>query len=354
MSRPPPRTLRSGRVFGGSTPDLRTSFRRDDGAEEVVEDVGQSPTPQVAPPPAALEQIVTNLLADFRTSLFTEVQGRIRECYEDIRDEFRLQRNFTPFPADPVVQPQPKPLVHARSQFKPLPYDGSIAWEDYREHFEVVAESNAWDAREMGLALASSLTGPTLSVLSELGKVEKKDFNRLSDVLSIQFGDGSRAQMYMDRLKSRRQHPEEDIAVFGQEIRKLSRKALPGASKECVEILAVSQFSENLLNERVRELVMLSAPKTLEAAISSALQSESAVLRAKGSLSNRRPVYPATQPAYPARPLCVVRDSPATCWRCDGQGHTMRECPTKVLICWRCDQPGHGLRDCPTKKAGNE
>ncbi|BES92293.1 Hypothetical protein NTJ_05101 [Nesidiocoris tenuis] len=88
---------------------------------------------------------------------------------------------------------------------------------------------------------------------------------------------------------------------------------------------------------------MLSAPKTLEAAISSALQQESAVLRAKGSLSNRRPVYPTTQPAYSARPLCVVRDSPATCWRCDGQGHTMRECPTKVLICWRCDQPGMGF-----------
>ncbi|BES89779.1 multicellular organismal development [Nesidiocoris tenuis] len=154
----------------------------------------------------------------------------------------------------------------------------------------------------MGLALASSLTGPTLTVLSELGKVEKKDFNRPSNVLSIQFGDGSRAQMYMDLLKSRRQHPEEDIALFGQEIRKLSRKALPGASKECIEILAVSQFSENLLNERVRELVMMSAPKTLEAAISSALQSESAVLCAKGYLSNRRPVYPATQPAYPARP----------------------------------------------------
>ncbi|CAA9993641.1 unnamed protein product, partial [Nesidiocoris tenuis] len=152
----------------------------------------------------------------------------------------------------------------------------------------------------------------------------------------------------MDRLKSRRQRPDEDIATFGQEIRTLARKSLPGASKECVEILAVSQFMENLYNDRVRELVMLAAPKTLETATSTALQSESAVLRAR-TANFRKPVHPT-----PVQPLRLIRESPAICWRCDSEGHTMRECPTRKLICWRCDQPGHGIRECPSRKSGNE
>ncbi|BES88589.1 ZnF_C2HC [Nesidiocoris tenuis] len=376
MTEPGRRTLRSGRVFGGSSPDLRLLTDRasgPDGGFESLQPQRTSPVAEIIaeqgprhresleePPDVSLADRLSQLensqkrfetyLADMRSSLFLEVREIIKECYDDIRDEFRQQRSLGPNRPSNVAEnnllsENSNTSNTSRAAIKPLPFDGSIAWEDYRNHFEVVAEANNWDTRMMGLALASSLSGAALPVLSEL---TVRDYKHLSELLSARFGDDNRAQLYMDRLKSRRQRPDEDIATFGQEIRTLARKSLPGASKECVEILAVSQFMENLYNDRVRELVMLAAPKTLETATSTALQSESAVLRAR-TANFRKPVHPT-----PVQPLRLIRESPAICWRCDSEGHTMRECPTRKLICWRCDQPGHGIRECPSRKSGNE
>lgn len=346
-------SLRSGRVIGVD------GLPSNDGGDVSVTEGGPEPN---------LERRLAVLGEDLRRTIMGEVHGALRGFCDDLRAEIRTELRAeapTPQPFDLPDDLGNDCRARAVSQgfFKPMKYDGSSPWDDYRTHFETVSRANGWDRAMMGSALASSLTGAALPILTELAG--SQDYTQLVAALGSQFGDSNRAQLYMDRLRVRTQLPGEDISVFAREVRILARKALPGASRECVELLAVSQFVERLSDERIRELVMLGAPRDLEAALSLALRSEAAVIRARHATTGS--IHAIQSPTEEAGAIQAARartnmqasqsrggvNQRLVCWRCDAVGHAFRDCPTKVVICWRCDAVGHNVRECPTRP-GNE
>ncbi|KAF6208430.1 hypothetical protein GE061_016886 [Apolygus lucorum] len=305
----------------------------------------------------------------FRQAIMEEVTSMLRNFFHDIRDEFRghvpgeeggNQHEDAP-QEDIQERPQTVPgQAVTRGFFRPEKFDGSQPWEEYQCHFETVARSNGWDKGMMGSALASSLTGLALPILTELAG--SQDYGKLISALNSQFGESNRAQLYMDRLRARSQLQGEDISVFAREVRVLARKALSGIPGDSIELLVVSQFVEGLRDGRVRELVMLGAPKDLQSALSLALRSEAAVLRARRS-TGAPPVRVIQRVEEEEQVRAVQKEvyrqsvrpglRPAgklICWRCDTVGHGFRDCPTRVVICWRCDATGHNVRECPTKQ----
>ena len=46
-----------------------------------------------------------------------------------------------------------------KTMMKPATFDGSVAWTDYKAHFEACADLNGWSYEQKGLYLSVSLRG---------------------------------------------------------------------------------------------------------------------------------------------------------------------------------------------------
>ncbi|KAF6217332.1 hypothetical protein GE061_001686 [Apolygus lucorum] len=231
--------------------------------------------------------------------------------------------------------------------FKPDLYDGSKPWADYKLHFEAVVQANNWDYRAAGLALAASLRGSAQCVLEES---PGWDYRALVDSLETEFGDSNRAQIYEMQLRRRVQGSHEDFSAFARAVKMLARKAYPKAGAEVIGIAALGQFQEGLCNERVREMVIFGAPLTLRAAVELAIRADVALTQARIIPQQPRQCRQLEQQQEPQRmPVRIAMRDRMVCFRCNGHGHGVRDCPTRIMRCLRCDAPGHLARNCPTR-----
>ena len=71
------------------------------------------------------------------------------------------------------LNPASKPHIKATS------YDGFSSWDDYRAHFDLVAELNGWEPRTRAIYLADSLQGPARATLGYIDSAKKTDFEAL-------------------------------------------------------------------------------------------------------------------------------------------------------------------------------
>ncbi|KAF6200153.1 hypothetical protein GE061_006454 [Apolygus lucorum] len=218
-------------------------------------------------------------------------------------------------------------------------------------------QANNWDHKAAGFALAASLRGSAQFVLEEsLGR----DYGELVDLLEMEFGDGNRAQVYEMQLRRRVQGTQEDFPAFARVVKVLARKAYPMAGTEAIGIAALGQFQDGLSNERVREMVIFGAPLTLRA-VDLAIRPDVSLTRVSVVPQQPRQFRQLEQQQQQnmiqvRRPIANNNDAeqgiamPAlgnrmVCYRCDDQGHGVRDCPTRITICSRCDAPGHLARD---------
>ena len=61
-----------------------------------------------------------------------------------------------------------KPVV------RPSKYDGTVSWEDYEIHLELISELNNWKDDQKAMFLAASLSGNAQSVLVDIDKTKRK------------------------------------------------------------------------------------------------------------------------------------------------------------------------------------
>jgi hypothetical protein len=86
---------------------------------------------------------------------------------------------------------------------KPQLFDGTGDLHEYLAQFDIVSAINGWDMTQKVLYLASSLTGGALSVLNELSPVQRRDFNKVTEVLQNRYGSENRAEIFRSRLQTR-------------------------------------------------------------------------------------------------------------------------------------------------------
>ena len=123
---------------------------------------------------------------------------------------------------------------------KPATYDGSIAWMDYKAHFDAYSELNGWTDQQKGLYLSVSLRGQAQGVFGNLGS-GKHDYDDLVKALEERFAPPNQTELYRVQLRERRQKASESMAELGQDIRGLTNLAYP---KE--------QFVDSLVNTEMR------------------------------------------------------------------------------------------------------
>lgn len=163
----------------------------------------------------------------------------------------------------------------ANVKMKPQNFNGEEDLDDYLNHFNLVADLNGWDYKVKSLYLASCLTGDARGLLNELTTVERKDYDKIVDVLNLRFGSLNRAEVYRSELQTRTKRRDESLSEMAQSIKKLTRKAYPSANASVIETLAMDYFIDAIPFKDVRIRLREVSPKTLSEAEEIAVRLES-------------------------------------------------------------------------------
>ncbi len=220
----------------------------------------------------------------------------------------------------------------------PAEYDGKSSFQDYLVHFEMVSDLNGWDQLTRALELATSLRGQAQSVLSDLTPEERRDFISLVKVLTWRFEPDNLSEIYRAQLKGRERHKDEALPVLCHDLKKLVRKAHPGAPPTFRDTIATDSFIDALGNEELEWAVHQAKPKTIDQALQAALEYEAfqtARRRRKTSVAPVRSIDQSIESRnIPQRGAQKNRGkgrpNHTNCFYCNGPNHYIANCGKRM------------------------
>ena len=227
---------------------------------------------------------------------------------------------------------------------KPSTYNGSTPWEDYLAQFELVAEINKWSIASKATYLAVSLTGPAQAVLGDLAAEARRDFSELTRALAARFGTENQQEVFRTALKNRSRQKDEKLPELAQAIRRLTRQSYPEAPQQVRETLARDHFVDALVDADMRWRIHQSRPKTLNDALTVAVELEAFMetsqprrqVRAVAAEKSPDQGPSATSDLKEIKSLLEkLLEKPRPygnytgCHTCGDKGHFQRDCPTK-------------------------
>lgn len=221
----------------------------------------------------------------------------------------------------------------ASCRAKASPYDGRTPWEDYRRQFEVVATVNGWTEDERASMLTSMLRDRALAVLQNVPPEKQWDYNHLVSVLSLRFGSEHRTGLHRASLRNRTQRLSEELTEFAYELERLAKLSFPDCPAEVQDQMALMYFLDGVADAEVQKMLRYAAPKTLQEALTRALEVESVACLTRPGRRVRE-LTADVEEAEARRTTEELR--PAEGWR--RRGGRAR--------CWRCGDPGHFLSAC--------
>ena len=236
-------------------------------------------------------------------------------------------------------------------------YKGEVPWEDYFAQVKIIKDARGWSYKETAIHIAASLRGPAITVLSGLGEMDRVNYVFLTEALERRFGRSYGPEVYRARLKARTRKRDEPLSHVAQDIEELVRRAFPSMSQIPMGVndLAVPYFIDALNDRQLQLLVMQGRPRSLQAALTIAIEMESFLQTAvttetssrcpgnnykswrnNAGSTNPQPTSPRT-PVVTVRPARLPRGPPRAgaerggfegeCWRCGKKGHRRSECP---------------------------
>ena len=227
----------------------------------------------------------------------------------------------------------------------------------------MVASLNGWDEDSGALELDTSLRESAQGILTDLEPEKRFDYHSLMSALSARFEPDNQADVYLAHLRTRVRAKSESLPELGQEIKRLARHALPSASSEVREWMALTHFVEALDNEFLEYSVKQTKPKTVDDAVKAAMEIESFQLSRRARKASQGNIYvqcldPYVDNASPIAEETPDAIAPATV---DSsfldaivqnstlikQGHLARDCTAK---CERCLRTGHVMSRCRIKQ----
>ena len=129
---------------------------------------------------------------------------------------------------------------------RPDDYEGSKDWDEYFSHFNNCAELGRWSTTDRALTLASCLKGAARTFYLGLKESDRSSFTRLVDKLRNRFGSDRQQSLYLAKFESRKRQPNETIAIFGDDLRLLAKRAYPKLDQLAQESIAVNQFYKSI------------------------------------------------------------------------------------------------------------
>jgi len=228
---------------------------------------------------------------------------------------------------------------------RPPTYDGRSSWTEFEVQFNLVAEMNNWDSDRAAYELAAALRGPALSILALLTNEQRRDLRQLQSALKDRFDPDNMREVHRANLKGRRRQKGESLTELGQQIKTLSRRAYPTATGELAKQLEVNAFIDALGDIDMEWAVLRDKPKSVDEAVTVALQYESFL----HTRNIRRPTGHTVRQLYPDDPPKPPKTSnppPAQ----HGPQQEKNVIPNKKT-CFYCREEGHFIANCPKRLA---
>jgi hypothetical protein len=266
------------------------------------------------------------------------------------------------------LEPNPTPSVKPK---KVAQYDGKTSWTDYKTQFELVAAYNGWDERRKAVELATNLSGDARSILVDMEVSRRLDYNALVHRLTMRFEPEDLTAMYQSQLKSRKRKRNESIPELVHDLKRLVRKAFPGADEVTRNYLAVASFMA-ALNDRQQELfVYQKEPRTVEDAGKAAMNYEAfesarpvevAYVRrqvevsdesfgsnaVKGSQSIEKRYFEQHPGGHENNPLLKYMEEIGKLIDRKLKQHLSNR--RRPIVCFQCREEGHIARNCPKEE----
>ena len=140
--------------------------------------------------------------------ILVDTVARMQQDLSRLRDENRLLRT----PAAPQVVQAPR---RAASTSTKVPrFDGTTSWEQYRQVFDAIVQSNGWDNDTAALQLFSHLEGDALKVAHLVPLSRWLSRSGLVDALMAHYGSPGRLADYRKQFERTTRTVGEDPAIF--------------------------------------------------------------------------------------------------------------------------------------------
>lgn len=207
-----------------------------------------------------------------------------------------------------------------------------------------------------------NLRGRAQRVLSELTFSELHSYSELKYALTQRFSPPERETVYRCDFRNRRRKPGESAADYGYTLRRLASRAFPSFLADMRESLTVEQFVTGLGSQELKRYVQFAHPKSLDRAISLALEFESfegsqdalrkprdteklpvrAVIPPEGNDFNHRNAENMEKSIEK-----IVQKTLSMYFEKKQDGHIRRSPGSRNVQCFTCKQNGHISRNCP-------
>ena len=262
-------------------------------------------------------------------------------------------------------------ILNNRPVVMPELFSGSSEddWETWIANFETCAELNKWEGAIKAKFLAVRLKGTAQRSLQELSPEIKGHYEHLKRALGEKFNPSQKLEQYKAEFRVRRREKGEGLTEFANSVMKLARRAYPDLLVAHQNEIAKDRFVDGLDNKEWRIKLREVSPKTLEDAVSRAIQLE-AIEAAEGQQprSVRAVVAGASGGAGPTDPILELlkqnqatletiaqtlkcrpsrrptEREPITCFNCGKQGHKAAECRSRPSSTPRKFGPKSGNR----------
>ena len=131
----------------------------------------------------------------------------------------------------------------SRPAVLPETYSGECSFTEWIDHFDSVAEVNAWDDAAKSHWIRVRLVSRAQTAFKRLDADTRANYAAAKAALKARFEPASKSALYEAEFQTRRKQPSEDWASFGEDVKALADKAFPELEEAARERLAVANSS---------------------------------------------------------------------------------------------------------------
>ena len=268
------------------------------------------------------------------------------------------------------------------SQNRPVVMPESFAaldseeWDSWISHFEDCAVINGWSDERKAQFLAVRMRGAALLQLQGLATGVRENYTTLKGALREKFVPKERIELHKAEFRARHRERDEKLPDLASSLRRLVSRAYPEAVLDLQDSLAKDQFIDALEDREIRMKLRESGPKTLDEAVSHALQIE-AMYEAESRRGKGRSVRVVQESSKSENSelLELIKQNtaamnqmvnfvqqqqqqqqPSSEPKRNGRGlgpNAGRARDLRFRLCFKCHKKGHFMADCKQTSAGS-